>query len=424
MIRTSAFVALVAVPIAACGKPAADLSGGDQPLTVEAEPLYSLGGMNAVDWQLFGEGIRVAFGGDGALRILDGDNFRLLAIDESGSLLWESGSQGGGPGEFGMPMSMAVAPDGSSTIYDLGHQALVQVSGDGAYVDQTPHGMDQGIPSNMIADPEGGVVFSGAGAITMRRDESGTVAEPEALEGEPIRRVLAGDRDGVLYEAWRLPPTPMETSGSLGGSQMTMPALRAFEPELFYAPLPDGRLVVVDSVDYAVKVVAADGSVERVLRRPIDPKPVGRAEQEAEKQRRLGELEETGGPQVRMITRGGSGGSSGGMQTPGRSAVRDMMMARLESMEFADEIPVITAMRVDPWSGQIWVRRAAEGGIEAGSGGDGPIDVLTADGDYLGTLAAGEPLPDAFGPGGLVAYLSTDEFDVTSVEVVRISGLR
>ena len=55
---------------------------------------------------------------------------------------------------------------------------------------------------------------------------------------------------------------------------------------------------------------------------------------------------------------------------------------------------------------------------------DGPIDELTADGEYLRTYRAGATkMPDAFGPDGLMAFVELDEYDVASV-VVRRAGPR
>ena len=52
---------------------------------------------------------------------------------------------------------------------------------------------------------------------------------------------------------------------------------------------------------------------------------------------------------------------------------------------------------------------------------DGPIDVLTAEGEYVGTYATGATaMPDAFGPDGLAAFIEFDEFDVARVVVRRL----
>jgi len=410
-------------PVSVNAQEVTQLPARDRSVALEVDPVYSVGGIAGEDWQIFGENVQVGFDGNGGLHILDGDNFRVLALSETGALSWDAGREGGGPGEFGMPMSMAVGADGSATVYDLGHQAFVQFGPDGSYIDQVAHGLDQGIPGReMLGDPTGGVIYSSAGSFSFNRNQSGAAILSGGGEREPIRRALAGDRDGVLYEAWRLPTAPpeeMETESGSVGFRMSMSGMRAFEPDLYYAPLSNGDLIVVDTVDYAVKVVGSDGTLRRVLRRAIEPRAVGRSEREAEKKRQLDALEESGGPQVRVLVRGGSAGASGGPRTPNQSAMREMFEGRIESMVFADYIPVLTEVRVDPWSDQIWVRRAGRR-----IGENGPVDVLTAQGEYLGTLDASVGIPAAFGPNGLVAYIDVDEFDVNTVRVERIRSLR
>jgi hypothetical protein len=84
-------------------------------------------------------------------------------------------------------------------------------------------------------------------------------------------------------------------------------------------------------------------------------------------------------------------------------------------MVFAREIPVIEDLAVDGF-GRLWVQRSS-GQV----GEDGPTDLITGDGRYLGSLAPdGVRIPDAFGPDGLVARVETDEFDVPTVVVERL----
>lgn len=98
-----------------------------------------------------------------------------------------------------------------------------------------------------------------------------------------------------------------------------------------------------------------------------------------------------------------------------RQAAAGFQRARIESMEFFPEIPVVQNLRTG-WEGIVWVQRWHD---EA-SGGT-PIDLLGADGRYLGTLAPGSTaLPSAFGPDGLVAFLEISELGVASVVVRRL----
>ena len=85
-------------------------------------------------------------------------------------------------------------------------------------------------------------------------------------------------------------------------------------------------------------------------------------------------------------------------------------------MVFPEELPVIARMGVD-WSDRLWVERGGPPGER------GPTDILTADGRYLGTIAPDGPrIPAAFGPGGLLAYIETDELGVQRVRVDRLAA--
>jgi len=85
----------------------------------------------------------------------------------------------------------------------------------------------------------------------------------------------------------------------------------------------------------------------------------------------------------------------------------------IEAMEFASEIPVIAGIQSD-WDGNLWIERGAA------PGEPGPTDIVTARGDYLGTVAGGSmPRVAAFGPRGLVAFLGRDTLDVPTVVIAR-----
>ena len=90
----------------------------------------------------------------------------------------------------------------------------------------------------------------------------------------------------------------------------------------------------------------------------------------------------------------------------------------VEGRTFADEVPVLYRLKVD-WEDRIWLQRRGPTGQ-----GDGPTDIVTPDGDYIGTLPPDElRTPDAFGPDGLLAYIEHDDMDVSTVRVIRLVAL-
>lgn len=79
------------------------------------------------------------------------------------------------------------------------------------------------------------------------------------------------------------------------------------------------------------------------------------------------------------------------------------------------EIPVLRGLAAT-WGGRIWVQRRGELPES-----DGPIDVVTVAGEYVGTYRTGATkMPDAFGPDGLAAFIEFGEMDVPRVVVRRL----
>ena len=209
----------------------------------------------------------------------------------------------------------------------------------------------------------------------------------------------------------------------MGGQEITTgdqtPPPRTFDPGLFVGPLPGGGVAFSDSSAYEIKVVDADGAISRILSRPFHPQPVTDRILEAEIERQIEEFAEQQAAmsaQPRIAVDGRTGNVVDGVP-------RDMMLEGLvrsqriclEALPFADEVPVVLDVRTT-WEGRIWVRRRGDDLLS-----DGPIDVLTMDGRYLGSYPSDTAMPDAFGPDGLVAFVETDELGVNTVVVKRLT---
>lgn len=113
-------------------------------------------------------------------------------------------------------------------------------------------------------------------------------------------------------------------------------------------------------------------------------------------------------------------------------SILDGMKGLVEGARFMPEVPVVRDVRTT-WDGTIWVLRRGPDPVgealaltDTGESEPGPIDVLSVEGRYVGTFAPEETmLPRAFGPGGLVAFVETDEYDVATIVVRRLpDGVR
>ena len=91
------------------------------------------------------------------------------------------------------------------------------------------------------------------------------------------------------------------------------------------------------------------------------------------------------------------------------------MQNQIDQMQFFGEMSLVTGLQTS-WTGKVWVQRRGEG-----PGTPGPIDVVTTEGQYMGTFAADvTEIPSSFGPEGMAAFVERDEFDVPSVVVRRL----
>lgn len=173
---------------------------------------------------------------------------------------------------------------------------------------------------------------------------------------------------------------------------------RAFEPPLDVDVLTDGRVALIDSTGYRVKLLGRGGEIVGAIERPIAPLAVDEAIREAERERFRERHPQVSSSNVPVVVR----------------------REGAESLTFADEVPVLGRIKVD-WEDRIWVERTGP----TGAGDDGPIDIVTPAGDYIGTLPPdGLRTPDAFGPGGLMAYIERGDLGVPTVRVVRLIALQ
>ena len=399
-------------------------SAVDLPLVASAEEVYTVGAFAGEDWENFGTVAGVVFDAVGNLHILDEGGHRVVVVGPDGGHLRTIGAQGDGPGEFSNPMAAAILDDGNLVVYDFSLPGAFEIfDAEGQFVKSVPVDLAAGAPGSVMLPLADGRLVSHGGA----RFRIGPAPEEEAdAEEEDHRRPIDvfsvdGAEKESLYRAWNL--APVESDDELRGRdeqgrtalEFRFNRMRAFEPRLHIGVLSGGRVAVADSTGYRVKFIGMDGAVSGSIGRPIAPEPVTEAVQEAERARRREAYSESGeAPRIRLVGPATSLAADGGFA----EQMREMMLEQVESMVFTDEIPVIADMAVDR-EDRIWVARAGAGGD-----GDGPTDLLTADGDYVGTLAAdGLRIPDAYGPDGLMAYIESDEMDVQTVRVVRLVAL-
>lgn len=393
-----------------------ELTGEDRRLDAGYEELYRIGTLDGEEWEQFGNVSRVAFDGVGRLYVFDSQVNRFFVVDADGALIRRIGREGDGPGEFRSITDWVVMEDGRLVVRELGRRAYHLFDANGDFERMVRMGGNPSIAfaglliaqrgaNAVITTPIGSRAFA-----TAMNARGGQVTPREPATSRPIELVsLAGDEivTDTIVDGW-LPPGRQGEGPSILG----LPRPLTFNPGLHWGVLPDGSVAFADSTTYAIKIAAAGTEVSRVLRRPIAPEPMTDRLIRAEKNRRMRELEAIPDEEL-----GGVRGTVNGQPIRRDPEVeRQQRRERIENLEFFSEVPVIRGLAV-AWDGTIWVQRRGE---EPES--DGPIDLLTPDGTYLGSLPAeGTAIPDAFGPDGLAAFIETDELGVKTVVVGRLS---
>lgn len=452
-IYSSLSMAVLAGHPALLAQEVVEVTGRDQRIEADFEEVFRVGVPYGEEWETFATVRKVAFDGEGNLYVFDdwaGNDLRTVVFDRSGAFLREFGTSGEGPGEFKYPTSHGVMRDGTTVVRDLGHQSYHIFGPSGAFERMVRNrvGITQdsggGVGVTTIAtstpiqvDPRGGAVYTW-GAVSLNAP-AGTsphrAISRHSLDGEDVQTE-------TVVEAWQPPReapkdlikvsdnasvaegTDRQMASLLGGLSKGFTRPPHFEPLLLMGLLPDGGIVYSDSSAYTLKVAAPDdGSLSRTITRPIHPQPVTPRIQELARQRQgeaqvtpaqiqsaLGGLPGLSGIDFNTIRSGA--GRAGGLVSGGSLGGLSLSLGE---EAFYPVVPVIQEL-LTSWEGRIWVMRQGDEVFE-----DGPIDVVTADGGYVGTYRPGATeMPHAFGPDGLAAFIELDEFRVASVVVRRL----
>ncbi|WP_419948925.1 6-bladed beta-propeller [Candidatus Palauibacter sp.] len=418
-----ATLAPVFLSAAACGGDGGTATRGldspDVTISPAVDTVYTVGVLDGEQWEMFGRIAAVAFDVDGSLFILDNDAGHVVVIDPAGAFVRTISNKGEGPGELRFPSSLIMFRDGRVGVRDFGNQGIVLFNREGDFLETfrierdgpTPAGQLRAMPDHSLIAASSRVSFSPEG-------------EMEREEGRPITRFRLDGIHDLFHEAW--PGLPIEArvdEAEAENVRIQVEAGEAFPLPLSVGVLRDGRVAIADSIGYRVKLLDPAGAVLSTLERPVPPVTVTPAIEEAERERRLASLESGGGGGgggIMTLSITGTAGARGGgnpMDSEGmRDAMRRMREDQIRDLRFPEEMPVIRNLAVD-WSDRIWVQRSAL------PGETGLIDILSAEGQYFGSLAAdGLRIPGAFGPGGLLAYVERDELDIQRVRVVRLVG--
>ncbi len=398
-----------------------ELPLADRQLDADFAEVYRVGD-GFQEWQQLSRVTSLSFDAHGNLHVGDlaGDELSVLVVDPQGELVVRFGRKGEGPGEFRRASYALGLPDGRTIVADDMHMAYqvfdlggdferwIRYPGVDAADERPPMYVRSTDPrirkvdrwsENLIARVTFARVFQVVDSIN-RRFNLDTGPGPRKV----MRVLLDGDE-----------AREVDIAGARNPDE---------EGDFHFGPLPEGRIAFSDTSAYEIRIADSGGAGSRVLVRPFPDRLWDDRTQRAYKEfgkQSVRDAVETGGDRAEMV------GMFGGAQA---------LMERIEAREYSGAIPHVAALETT-WNGRIWVLRTpASGFVEIDflgamatalsseptgltAVGPGPIDVITPEGEYLGTLPE-STMPNAFGPDGLAAYVGIDELDVPTVVVRRL----
>jgi sugar lactone lactonase YvrE len=210
----------------------------------------------------FSEPFGVAVHPNGAVYVTDaGTSHRIRRIAPDGAVTTVAGGGRGfadGRGaeaRFATPSALAVAPDGSLVVADTGNHAIRRVTADGAVTTIAGGGS-----SGYVDGPAGRARFSGPIGVAVAPSGRIVVADTyndriRAIDPDGQVRTLAGG-DGAALATSALGPVP-STAGYVDGKALDA----RFDTPCGVAIDAQGRVLVADSGNGLIRIIAADGVV-------------------------------------------------------------------------------------------------------------------------------------------------------------------
>ena len=365
------------------------LWGPGEGWTVSAEPLVEIGAATGAREYLLDNVV-------GAARLSNGDvvlgewmSGELRRYDRTGTFTWRAAGRGEGPGEHALLRYVSAVAGDSVVTWDSGLRRAQVFGPDG----RTARSMrvDAPWPGFLLRNAIG---LSGRDLVVTLADETG--GTPDGVVRWPHLRIATVSLEDAAVTAVTDVPGGEQVIASQGRLSMAY----TFGKGPKFAVTGD-RLALVDTEVFSIRSISlADATTAAILRRSEPIREVTSADVDAYIEW--------------MIARNMSGGRTREDLEPYIPGWREDPMA--------STLPVLQSIHLDP-AGNLWVEPYSPHGAEVP-----PLDVYTADGDWLGSVAVPPGLDlDSRGLGTPFEigedYILGLWQDAQNVEYVRVYGL-
>ncbi len=374
--------------VAVVTNPAEGVWGAGDVWTVEEE--IRIGALEGAPEFQFGQIGGITVDSEGLIFVLDAQAQHIQVYAPDGSHQRTIGKKGGGPGEMQGAIFVLMGPGDTLLVPDMQNQRVNRYAPDGTSLGSFRLSLEKGLPMQFRATP------SGIMAQQLR---------PLALPGQPtpemIDAIVVIQPDGTVIDT--LKTFASGETFKLGGAA---PEINIYSPEPVWELTDEMKLVFGVNDEYNIGVYSSDGALERLIRKPFEPKPVA----DRDRQVVIEFLERTWG--------------EAGVPPEALSQLRNMV-------KFGDVFPAFATIAAGP-AGTIWVQHIqaaselSEEELESYNliedAGARDWDVFDSEGRLLGVIS----MPPRFAPrifrGDKIYGVWRDELDVQYVVRLRIVG--
>ncbi|MEX0892817.1 MAG: 6-bladed beta-propeller [Gemmatimonadota bacterium] len=331
----------------------------------------------------------LAVADDGTIYVLDQQAQLVRVFSAGGDFLRTIGGPGSGPGELGQALAGVFLVGDTLFVPDMMNQRVnvYPAAGQGEPL-SFPLDIRAGIPMKWEALPDGRL------ATQVREG-----AVPGSTGGMSDRILVRAPTGEVVDTLLELPTG--QSFDFTGG----MPRMRIFAAEPTWSVGPDGTVVYADNSQYRIHVADAEGNLQRIVSRAVEPQPVTEADQNA---------------LLRLIRE----------QIAAQGIPAEAMEPMLSAMQFAENYPTMATVLAGP-GGMVWAQRIRtardfeEAGVEFDPNRIGsPVwDVFDGEGRYLGTVEVPEGFQAHGWKNDRLYGVLRDDLDVLYVVRLRVDGL-